>query len=152
MCAILEGQLRRHPTLSAEIILVFDGCARYEWVRDHQLYRTIELPYQLGIASARNTGLGHAASPVVAFLDDDALPVDTWLSSLLRGLATYPRHIAFGGRSSGMTLTISMLSSVRSSITLSFLVRGMSTMTTDPTCQVRHTSTAAMLHTVGRHS
>jgi cellulose synthase/poly-beta-1,6-N-acetylglucosamine synthase-like glycosyltransferase len=98
MCAILEHQLRLHPTLSAEIILVFDGCARYEWVRDHQLYRAIDLPCRVGIASARNAGLGHAASPVVAFLDDDALPVDTWLSSLLRGLATYPRQIAFGGR------------------------------------------------------
>jgi cellulose synthase/poly-beta-1,6-N-acetylglucosamine synthase-like glycosyltransferase len=98
MCAILEDQLRREPTLSAEIILVFDGCGRYEWVRDHQFFGTIELPRRLGIAAARNAGLAHAQSPVVAFLDDDALPADTWLSSLLRGLAAYPQHIAFGGR------------------------------------------------------
>src|SRR5438128_3937821 len=98
MCAILEDQLQRQPTLGAEIILVFDGCASYEWVRDHRLYQTIQLPCRLGIASARNTGLRHAQSPVVAFLDDDALPVDTWLSSLLKGLAVYPHHIAFGGR------------------------------------------------------
>jgi GT2 family glycosyltransferase len=77
---------------------VFDGCALYDWVRDHLLYRMIELPFRLGIASARNTGLRHAQSRVVAFLDDDALPVDTWLSSLLKGLAAYPHHIAFGGR------------------------------------------------------
>jgi cellulose synthase/poly-beta-1,6-N-acetylglucosamine synthase-like glycosyltransferase len=77
---------------------VFDGCARYEWVRDHQPYRAIQLPCQLGIASARNIGLEHAEAPVIAFLDDDALPVDTWLSSLHRGLAAYPHHVAFGGR------------------------------------------------------
>jgi GT2 family glycosyltransferase len=98
MCAILEGQLRQHPPLRVEIILVFDGCGRYDWVRDQQLYRTVQLPCQLGIAGARNVGLDRAGSPVVAFLDDDALPADTWLSSLLRGLAAYPHHIAFGGR------------------------------------------------------
>jgi cellulose synthase/poly-beta-1,6-N-acetylglucosamine synthase-like glycosyltransferase len=81
-----------------EIILVFDGCGRYDWVRDQQVYSTVQLPCQLGIAGARNVGLEHAGSPVVAFLDDDALPADTWLPSLLQGLVTYPRHIAFGGR------------------------------------------------------
>jgi cellulose synthase/poly-beta-1,6-N-acetylglucosamine synthase-like glycosyltransferase len=98
MCAILEGQLRQHPLLKTEIILIFDGCGRYDWVRDQQPYKAVLLPCRLGIAGARNTGLDRAEAPIVAFLDDDALPAETWLSSLLRGLAAYPHHIAFGGR------------------------------------------------------
>jgi cellulose synthase/poly-beta-1,6-N-acetylglucosamine synthase-like glycosyltransferase len=46
---------------------------------------------------ARNAGIERARSPVVAFLDDDALPADTWLAGLLRGLASYPDCLAFGG-------------------------------------------------------
>jgi GT2 family glycosyltransferase len=98
MCAILEDQLRQHQMIRAEIILVFDGCDRYEWVPDQRPYAIVQLPCRVGIATARNLGLNHAESPVVAFLDDDALPADTWLSSLLQGLADYPNYIAFGGR------------------------------------------------------
>lgn len=95
---MLEGQLQRHPLLKMEIVLIFDGCGRYDWVREQRPYKVVLLPCQLGIARARNTGLDRAGSQIVAFLDDDALPADTWLSSLLRGLATYPHHVAFGGR------------------------------------------------------
>lgn len=102
MCEILEDQLRRYPALRAEIILVFDGCAQYNWApNSNQLYRLIRLSCQRGIAQARNVGLENAVAPVVAFVDDDALPADTWLPSLMRGLRTYPCHIAFGGRVTG---------------------------------------------------
>jgi cellulose synthase/poly-beta-1,6-N-acetylglucosamine synthase-like glycosyltransferase len=98
MCDILKDQLGKHSLLEAEIILVFDGCSQYDWACGERLYKTVLLPRRLGIAGARNVGLDQADSPIVAFLDDDALPADTWLSSLLRGLTAYPDHIAFGGR------------------------------------------------------
>jgi glycosyltransferase involved in cell wall biosynthesis len=34
------------------------------------------------VSAARNLGLAHAAAPVVAFLDDDAVPEPTWLTRL----------------------------------------------------------------------
>ncbi|MFV0492925.1 MAG: glycosyltransferase family 2 protein [Pseudorhodobacter sp.] len=37
---------------------------------------------EANISAARNIGLGLAAAPVVAFLDDDAVPEPTWLSRL----------------------------------------------------------------------
>jgi cellulose synthase/poly-beta-1,6-N-acetylglucosamine synthase-like glycosyltransferase len=37
---------------------------------------------QANISAARNIGLGMAAAPVVAFLDDDAVPEPTWLTRL----------------------------------------------------------------------
>ncbi|MGH8900436.1 MAG: glycosyltransferase family 2 protein [Egibacteraceae bacterium] len=98
LCALLEKQLKRHAAARAEIILVFDGCSKYDWVSQQHPYRTVHLAHQVGIAAARNVGIRHAESPIVAFLDDDAILVDTWVSSLLRGLEVYPHHIAFGGR------------------------------------------------------
>jgi cellulose synthase/poly-beta-1,6-N-acetylglucosamine synthase-like glycosyltransferase len=102
LCIILEEQFR-HPaaTTTAEIILVFDGCPVYDWVPQRQPYQTVHLARRSGIASARDAGIEHARSPVIAFLDDDALPARTWLSSLERGLASYPDHVAFGGRVTG---------------------------------------------------
>ena len=38
---------------------------------------------QPNISAARNIGLGLASAPVVAFLDDDAVPEPTWLSRLV---------------------------------------------------------------------
>ncbi|MBC7180981.1 MAG: glycosyltransferase family 2 protein, partial [Roseovarius sp.] len=48
------------------------------------------------IPLARNTGLGLAAAPVVAFIDDDAVAESTWLSRLTAPFAN-PRVSAAGG-------------------------------------------------------
>jgi GT2 family glycosyltransferase len=101
LCAALDDQLTQHPALTAEILLVFDGCPGYDWVPRRQPYRSVRLGQRSGIAVARSAGIAHARSSVIAFLDDDAIPAGTWLSSLLTGLASYPDRWAFGGRVAG---------------------------------------------------
>lgn len=55
------------------------------------------LPFDVpGISAARNAGLAQAAAPVVAFLDDDAVPEPTWLSRLAAPFAD-PRVTQAGG-------------------------------------------------------
>jgi glycosyltransferase involved in cell wall biosynthesis len=49
-----------------------------------------------GLSGARNTGLRHARSDVVAFLDDDAVAEPGWLAALLRHYAD-PRVLGVGG-------------------------------------------------------
>ena len=44
---------------------------------------------QANISAARNTGLGVAAAPVVAFIDDDAVGEPTWLSRLTAPFADH---------------------------------------------------------------
>jgi len=101
LCAAIDEQLIQHPGISAEVILVFDGCKEYDWVTQAQKYCTVRLAERSGIAVARSAGIEHSRSPVVAFLDDDAVPAATWVSSLLSGIANYPDRLAFGGRVAG---------------------------------------------------
>ncbi|MGH4017957.1 MAG: glycosyltransferase family 2 protein [Pseudonocardiaceae bacterium] len=98
MCTALEAQLAEHPSLRAEVVLVFDGSAPYDWLRTSELYRCLHLRSRVGIARARNAGIESASGEVLAFLDDDAVPAAGWLSSLLVGLDVYPQMVAFGGR------------------------------------------------------
>lgn len=51
---------------------------------------------QANISAARNAGLAQAAAPVVAFIDDDAVPEPTWLCRLSAPFAD-PRVAAAGG-------------------------------------------------------
>lgn len=48
------------------------------------------------ISAARNAGLAQAAAPIVAFIDDDAVPEPTWLTRLTAPFAD-PRVVAAGG-------------------------------------------------------
>jgi glucosyl-dolichyl phosphate glucuronosyltransferase len=50
-----------------------------------------------GLSAARNRGLKEAAAPIVAFLDDDALATNGWLTSILEGFKTEPRPACVGG-------------------------------------------------------
>lgn len=58
--------------------------------------RCIHEPRQ-GLSIARNTGIAHARAPILAFLDDDAVPVSGWLSALRQSVRAHPRAGAFGG-------------------------------------------------------
>ncbi|MDP4034337.1 MAG: glycosyltransferase [Pseudorhodobacter sp.] len=64
-----------------EVIVVADpvGCAR---VRATGLAVKLAVFDVANIAAARNIGLRLASAPVVAFIDDDAVPEPTWLSRL----------------------------------------------------------------------
>ena len=68
-----------HPAF--EVIVVADPAAA-EAVRATGLALKLAPFDEPNISAARNIGLGLAAAPVVAFLDDDAVPEPTWLSRL----------------------------------------------------------------------
>lgn len=98
LCAELERQLTEMPDLVTQVVLVFDGCPPYEWSTQISHYEAVVVDQQIGIARARNLGIDAAAGDVVAFLDDDAVPVVGWLAALVEGLRAYPEAVAFGGR------------------------------------------------------
>ncbi|MFK0017337.1 glycosyltransferase [Streptomyces sp. NPDC091027] len=95
----MREQFAACPETSYEIVLVLDGCPRYPWLSDNDdEIRTIVLPQRLGIARARNIGIGASRGKLLAFLDDDCVPADTWLPELLRLSDEHRGHTAFGGR------------------------------------------------------
>jgi glycosyltransferase involved in cell wall biosynthesis len=50
-----------------------------------------------GLSIARNTGIQLASAPIIAFLDDDALPYISWVSHIMNAIERYPRAAAIGG-------------------------------------------------------
>jgi GT2 family glycosyltransferase len=56
----------------------------------------VENAYEQGLSGARNTGVDHAISPVVAFLDDDAFADPGWLDAIRRAHAD-PTIVGTGG-------------------------------------------------------
>ncbi len=50
-----------------------------------------------GLSGARNTGLAASSSDIVAFIDDDAVPADTWLAEIVAPFDR-PAVAATGGR------------------------------------------------------
>lgn len=73
---------------------VVERCARL--LQDTVSIRYVYEPDQ-GLSIARNTGLAHARAPIVAFLDDDAVPLPGWLMALRRAFSEHPEAGAVGG-------------------------------------------------------
>src|ERR1700761_1230496 len=69
---------------SLEVIVVDDGSSDGTSAagRAHTAV-VVRHPTNLGLAAARNTGLGVSTAPVVAFLDDDCEPEPQWAERLL---------------------------------------------------------------------
>lgn len=63
--------------------------AEFQWKLVHESVR--------GLCSARNAGLLEASSEWVVYLDDDALPTESWLSTYARAALAYPQAVAMGG-------------------------------------------------------
>lgn len=50
-----------------------------------------------GLSVARNTGVRVSSSDILAFLDDDAIPVRGWINAILEAFAGDPHTVAVGG-------------------------------------------------------
>lgn len=90
----------RGQTLApAEVIVVVDhNAGLLERVRvELQGVRPAPNASRRGLSGARNTGVTLAASPIVAFLDDDAVPAPDWLARLVAPY-TDSEVMATGGR------------------------------------------------------
>ena len=107
--ALLPGALRSlaDQTLAAdryEIIVVDNGshddtkaivCGELSQLPN---LRYVHEP-KLGLSSARNAGWSHATSPIVAYLDDDAIASRDWLERILAAFETLqPTPGGVGGR------------------------------------------------------
>ncbi|MFG1928804.1 glycosyltransferase [Cryptosporangium sp. NPDC048952] len=95
----VERQLQAVGHTAYEIILVLDGCPPYRWLdpADRRI-TAIVLPERVGIARARTVGVRAARGQLLAFLDDDCVPAEMWLTELLRLSREHPTSVAFGGR------------------------------------------------------
>ena len=95
--ASLAGQ-----TLSADRfdVIVVDGSehpARDEIrAAGERLQLTHHVVPNVGVAANRNTGVGLARAPVVAFLDDDCVADACWLERLTREVETHPERLVGG--------------------------------------------------------
>lgn len=93
--------LAKQLVLPSEVILVDDSDPEHCGPQAETLCLALGLPYRLltheqnqGLAAARNTGLGHASSEFVAFLDsDDALAPD-FFATLLSLAVTHDAQVA----------------------------------------------------------
>jgi glycosyltransferase involved in cell wall biosynthesis len=82
------GALQEAAASDAEVLVV-DNASRDETAaqlaalgREIAALRSVYEP-ELGLSTARNRGLREARAPVVAYLDDEALPRPGWLAALL---------------------------------------------------------------------
>jgi glycosyltransferase involved in cell wall biosynthesis len=94
------ASVRRQSVRPNEIVLVVD--------HNEQLYRELLAQDGItrvflnarvkGLSATRNVGVSVATSKVVAFIDDDAVAKDGWLSQLLRPFTLDPDVVAVGGK------------------------------------------------------
>jgi len=51
-----------------------------------------------GLSFARNTGIEISNTPLVAFIDDDAIAEEDYVTNLIKNFAEYPKYEAIGGK------------------------------------------------------
>ncbi|MNO37738.1 Chondroitin synthase [compost metagenome] len=51
-----------------------------------------------GLSAARNTGILASKTPLIAFLDDDAIPCQTWITTIVSIFESKPEVMAMGGK------------------------------------------------------
>ena len=101
----LAGLARQTASRNQFTILIVDsgstGVAREqlaELAMADPAMRLIRLDYP-GISSARNAAAWASRTPFIVYIDDDAIPAETWVASILRVISAEPRRPALiGGR------------------------------------------------------
>ncbi len=94
--AIVGQQGVRH-----EVILVDNGSTdgTTAWVRaDYPSVRVVELSENTGFAAGNNRGFEAARAPLVATINNDAIPDPDWLADLVRAASAYPDAGMFASR------------------------------------------------------
>ena len=94
--AIVGQQGVRH-----EVILVDNGSTdgTAAWVRDaFPSVHLVELPGNAGFAAGNNRGFEAARAPLVATINNDAIPDPDWLASLVSAAAAHPDAGMFASR------------------------------------------------------
>ena len=84
-----------------EVIVVENGSTdgTAEWVREtHPSVRLVELLENTGFAAGNNRGFEAARAPLVATINNDAIPDPDWLASLVRAAAAHPDAGMFASR------------------------------------------------------
>jgi glucosyl-dolichyl phosphate glucuronosyltransferase len=90
------------PRAQYEVIVVDNSsdqaAQRRFWRRSQQKFAvTLKTQAELGLSKARNAGLRSATTPLVAFIDDDAVASAAWLEALVRLFAEEPGAGIGGG-------------------------------------------------------
>jgi glycosyltransferase involved in cell wall biosynthesis len=101
LLASLRSQTLRRAEF--EVVVVDDGSdpavgqlLAAERRRGGLTLKTLRQPWPQGPAAARNAGWRAAGAPLVAFTDDDCLPVPEWLAGLLAAHRAHPGAIVQG--------------------------------------------------------
>jgi len=82
----------------AQVVVVVDHNQPLLELLQDRLSDCLVVPnrYERGASGTRNSGAEHCATPIIIFLDDDAIPTDGWLSNILSPLGD-PECIGVGG-------------------------------------------------------
>ena len=94
--AIVGQQGVRH-----EVILVDNGSSdgTAAWVRDaFPSVHVVELPENTGFAAGNNRGFAAARAPLIATINNDAIPDPDWLASLVSAATAHPDAGMFASR------------------------------------------------------
>ena len=84
--------------LPVDVLVVDDGSTDgTDMIAKQYGFSVIRHDVNRGISAARNTGLSHADSSIVAFCDDDCTPPDDWTEQVWAAWTAYPNTTVLGG-------------------------------------------------------
>src|SRR4029453_17504971 len=103
---VIDALMRQETGSVTYEVIVADNNSREDTraVVDRAIARGTPVPLRYvreprqGVSYARNTGVSIARSSLIAFLDDDGVPVRTWVREIKRALDEHPDVDCIGGR------------------------------------------------------